>query len=374
MKQMTGYLIILVLITASAAVAGDTSTLSGVSRTLNPAISVNGLMRAQVADKNTSAEMNGFQMDGVEAQFTAMVDPFWKANVILGLHPVHAEEDDAHGHATTYEMGIEEAVVENRSMSAGLGLKAGRFRLPFGKSLPLHMHQYAFADAPLGLTSFFGDHSPTENGVQIMADVPLPWYSDLNLYGVSGESEAFDAANKDLAYGARLTNLWDVTDDASLELSGSWLHGQDGRHPGESQDVDFLGVDLTWKWVSSTRTGGPAVTVTGEVLFPQYQEGPTDPVGWYALAQYRFSRNWWLGAGLGQAKAEMGLDDDPDLHAHGFDGDLREYKLNLTFAPSEFSFVRGEVGRYKDQITGEDDTRAILQVNFTIGSHPAHMY
>jgi len=70
----------------------------------------------------------------------------------------------------------------------------------------------------------------------------------------------------------------------------------------------------------------------------------------------------------------MGLDDDPDLHAHGFDGDLREYKLNLTFAPSEFSFVRGEVGRYKDQITGEDDTRAILQVNFTIGSHPAHMY
>jgi hypothetical protein len=63
-----------------------------------------------------------------------------------------------------------------------------------------------------------------------------------------------------------------------------------------------------------------------------------------------------------------------DAHDHGFTGDLWEYKMNLTYAPSEFSFVRGEVGYYEDKITDEHDWRAVVQMNFTIGSHPAHAY
>ena len=55
-------------------------------------------------------------------------------------------------------------------------------------------------------------------------------------------------------------------------------------------------------------------------------------------------------------------------------GDLREYKFNLTFAPSEFSALRAEVVYYQDNVTREDDLRFIVQANFTIGSHPAHLY
>ena len=51
-----------------------------------------------------------------------------------------------------------------------------------------------------------------------------------------------------------------------------------------------------------------------------------------------------------------------------------EAKLNLTWAPSEFSFVRAEVARYEDQVGDADEWLVSLQANFTIGSHPAHQY
>jgi len=101
--------------------------------------------------------------------------------------------------------------------------------------------------------------------------------------------------------------------------------------------------------------------MTVEAVLPDYEEGEGDPWGWYGLAQYRFHRNWWAGVGAGQAD-------------HGLEGDLREYKVNLTFVPSEFSSLRAEMVYYQDKVTMEDDLRFIVQANFTIGSHPAHLY
>ena len=123
---------------------------------------------------------------------------------------------------------------------------------------------------------------------------------------------------------------------------------------------------------SSARTRGPAMNITLEALWPDYEEAEGQPWGWYAVAQYRFHRNWWAGVATGQVDA--GLDPDHEDHEHGLEGDLREYKTNLTFAPSEFSALRAEVVYYQDKVTMEDDLRFIVQANFTIGSHPAHLY
>ncbi len=375
---------ILLLILSISAIAlpgqsrAESGTLTGVSRNLNPAISVNGLVRGHLSSLDNGADLNGFRMDGVEMQFTSVVDPYWKANVNIAIHPEHGGhdmEEDAHG--VTYATHVEGAYLDSQALPRGWALRAGRFRVPFGKHKQLHMHQFPFADSPVGLDAFLGDHSLIENGAQVGHAVPLPWFSDLQVFAVSGDAEVFDGENRDPAWGARLTNLWDVSDDATVELSGSFLRGPDGQHPGEGMDVDFWGADLTYKWVSSATTGGPALTVTGELVLPSYEEGPEDPRGWYALAQYRFVRNWWLGMGVGQAKASEAHEEEEESmeeHGHGFAGEMWEYKMNLTYAPSEFSFVRGEVGYYEDKITGEHDWRGIVQVNFTIGSHPAHMY
>jgi hypothetical protein len=378
MRHLSGLWLCLALAAVSASPAGaESSTLSGVSRNLNPAISVNGLVRGHLSSLDDSADLNGFRLDGVETQFTAVVDPYWKANVQIGIHPEHGHEEGEDAHGVTYAAHVEGAYLDSQALPAGWALRAGRFRLPFGKHKPLHMHQFPFADSPVGLDAFLGDHALIENGLQVSHGLPVPWFSDLTGYAVGGDADVFDAGHRDPAWGARLVNMWDVSQDATVELSGSYLHGVDGRHPGEGAAVGFLGADLTYKWVSSARTGGPALTLTGEVLLPDYEEGPTDPRGWYALAQYRFKRHWWLGVGLGQARAlheEEEEATDEEAHDHGFEGEAWEYKINLTYAPSEFSFVRAEAGYHEDRVTGEHDWRGIVQVNFTIGSHPAHLY
>ncbi len=374
-------LFLMILSGLPALALAQSSTLTGASRSMNPAISVNGLLRGQASRDNPTTDLNGFKIDGVEAQFSAVVDPFWSADVLIGMHPEHShgEEENADAHGSDMVVEAEEAYLDGQSLPGGLGLKVGKFALPFGKHAPLHMHQFPFADAPVAVASFLGEHLLADTGAQGTVTVPVPWYSDLRIYGVNGDALPFDADNKNLAFGGRLANLWDLTDDATLELSGSFLHGTDARHPGENKKLDMYGADLTWKWVSSSRTRGPAVNVTVEALWPDYEEGQGNPRGWYGLAQYRFHRNWWLGCGLGQADA--GLDhheeeDDPghEDHDHGLAGDMREYKLNFTFAPSEFSALRAEMVYYQDKMTREDDLRFIVQANFTIGSHPAHLY
>jgi len=374
--------VLAVLLPAESALA-ETGTLTGVSRNLNPALSVNGLFRGHVSSLDDGADLNGFRLDGLEMQFSSVVDPFWKAEAIVSIHPEHGHahsEEETHG--VQYATHVEAAYLDSQALPAGWALRAGRFRLPFGKHKQLHMHQFPFADSPVGMDAFLGDHGLIENGAQLSHGLPLPWFSDLTGFAVSGDTEIFDTENQALAWGGRLINLWDVSADATIELSGSYLHGADGQHHGESLGVGFWGADLTYKWVSSSTSHGPALILTGEVLLPDYEEGPADPRGWYSLTQYRFARNWWLGAGVGQAYAKAHHEDhehhedemEDEEHGHVFTGEVWEYKLNLTYVPSEFSFVRAEAGYYEDKITLQHDWRGVVQMNFTIGSHPAHNY
>ncbi|MEZ4388273.1 MAG: hypothetical protein R3D98_12000 [Candidatus Krumholzibacteriia bacterium] len=357
-----------VSLTAGLALA-QSATSTGVSRDLNPALSVNTLLLGRVADKDTDAAVNGMDLQEAEMQFTSIVDPFWKANLILAVHP--ADEG--------YEVEVEVATIDASLLPHGFGLKLGKDYLPFGKHAPLHTHQYPFIDPPVGLQGFLGGEGLSEVGARLSHAVPLPWYADLDVYAVDGGAEIFDAASRDLVFGARFANLLDLGDTATLELGGSWLHGPHApgfldTDPAVAGTLDLLGADITYKWVSASSSQGPACEVTAEVILPQVDGAAGDPFGWYANARYRFARSWWVGAQVG------GLDRDlADPAAAGpaalFGWDkVRETKANLTWAPSEFSALRLEVAHYDDQIGQADDTLVSLQANFTIGSHPAHMY
>ncbi len=272
-------------------------------------------------------------------------------------------------------------------MPGGFGLRLGKDYLPFGKHVPLHTHQFPFVRAPLAIMTFLGDHGLTETGVRVSHDLPLPWYTDLSVYGVDGRAEIFDGDDPDLAWGARWANVWDLGDETTFELSGSYLRGPQSaeylahEHAEAAAGGDLLvwGVDATFKWISAARTKGPALTVTGEVVVPQPEDATNDPLGWYALAQYRFAPNWWVGVGAGAADLDLPAheEEEEEEHAHGelfAWEDAREYKLNLTWVPSEFSAVRVEAARYDDLVGDADDWLFSAQVNFTIGSHPAHLY
>ena len=391
---------VMLLAAAVAAVlvvpAGAESTATGVSRDLNPAISVNALLLGRVADTATDAAYNGADLQEAEVQFTSVVDPHWKAHLTFAVHPTHdhahaedaeAAEAEADAHAG-YAGDIEQAYVDGTSLPAGFALRLGKDYLPFGKHAPLHTHQFAFVDAPVAVRTFLGDHSLTEVGARVSHAVPLPWFSDLDVYAVDGKSAIFDGGNRDLAYGARWTNLWDLSLESTLEIGGSWLHGPMAAdylmiHEDETVagDLDVWGADVTYKWTSSSASRGPALHLTGEVILPRPDQGAQDPMGWYAMAQYRFARDWWLGAGLGAVDRDLPHEEHEEEaeEVHDDHGlftweEAMEYKVNLNWAPSEYSAVRLEAARFDDRAGEADDWLFSLQVNVTIGSHPAHLY
>jgi hypothetical protein len=357
---------------------GTSTTATGISRALNPAISVNTLLLGRVSRDDPSREANTIDLQEMEVQFTSIVDPFWTADLVLAVHPEHGHEEEGHEGegAHGYALDVEVARVEYRNMPRNLGLVLGKDYLNFGKHNPLHTHQFAFVEAPIGVRAFLGDHGLSGVGAEAAWNVPLPWFAELSGYAAASKAEIFDHESRDLVYGGRLSNLWDTSDASTIEFGLSALTGPGAGHEEEPGGrLGVYGADLTFKWLSMSRTQGPALTWTNEVILPDPEEKEGDPRGLYSHLQYRFARQWWFGAGYSRA-------DDFEMHHHG-EGEeeeehglmtVNEYKGNFTWTPSEFSAVRFEVWYQKDTTGEYEDLGAGLQVNFTIGSHPAHLY
>jgi len=338
-------------------------TASGVSNKMNPALSVNGLFLGKTSQERYGVEYNSIRLQEAEMHFSSMVDPFWKANVIFAVFP----EDNG----SEYGIGVEEASIESTSLPVGFNVRLGKFFIPFGKHSPLHTHHFPFTDAPVGINTFLGE-GLTDCGGMLAASLPMPWYSDAIVYCVEGSTETFDPDNADVVFGGRFTNFLDLSDNATFELGGSALSGPaSADYFGCDNRITVYGIDMTYKWICGTQSHGPALTIQGELLVPDLSNEYSDPYGWYVLSQYRFHHNWWVGACYGMADTDIGSGfGNLDL----LSVNTRESKLNFTFAPSEFSALRAEIVYTDDKFEDINDLSFRLQANFTIGSHPAHIY
>ena len=167
------------------------STATGLSRTFNPAISVNGLFqgtyRSRDNDDPNAEVKTGLKVQELELQFSANVDKWLSANIRFTF------EDD--------EFEIEEAFADVLLMDR-IALRAGQFYTHFGKHNLLHQHQFPFIDGPLVNQEIFGDEGLLEVGTGLNYLVPLPWYSELIFEFLEGNNEnLFDAPlNDDFAY------------------------------------------------------------------------------------------------------------------------------------------------------------------------------
>jgi len=357
----------------TAAAAETSSTATGVSSLMNPAVSLNALFLGETSDDVGEAEANRIAIQEVEMQLTSVVDPFWTADLVVGWHEEMAhEEEEAHG-AAHFVTDIEIATLRSTAMPAGFGLTLGKFYLPFGKHAVLHTHQFPFVRAPIAVQSFLGDHGLSDVGAALDATVPLPWWSEITVYGVDGRAEIFNGEHRDLAFGGRWNHLWDVSENGTLEFGASYLTGPDAGGSGHDR-LGVAGFDLTFKWSSGERSHGPEAVVSCEVILPDYDHGYGEPYGYFFHARGRMSRNWWVGVGGGYAEdAEVVVSEvGPPFFVH--EPDYRELKANVVFAPSEFSALRAEVSLLDSGSSLTEDLRFSLQWNFTIGSHPAHLY
>jgi hypothetical protein len=333
------------------------STATGLSRTFNPAISINGLFqgtyRSRDNDDPNAEVKTGLKVQEIELQFSANVDKWLNANIRFTF------EDD--------EFEIEEAFADVLLLDR-FALRAGQFFTHFGKHNLLHQHQFPFIDAPLVNQEIFGDEGLLEVGAGLNYLVPLPWYSELIFEFLEGENEnLFNAPlNDDFAYLIHSKNLWDLDEDTTLELGGSYVTGRNGATGGAANSQSqAAGANLTVKWKPAQRLRYQTLVWQTEYLGSWQEMGTGTPDenkgGIYSYLQYQFQERWWI----------QGRYDYFGLHRSTGLNEKHRYTALVGYVPSEFSALRLQYSFLDDL---RDEHQLVLQLNFSLGSHPAHLY
>jgi hypothetical protein len=339
--------VVLVLLFCSPAFTQRPSSM-GLSPDSNPAISVNALFLgvASSDDERISENSDGFQVQELEVQFSSLVDPYWKADFILALPEGEGIE-------------VEEGFVRSLGLGGNMQLQIGKFYAALGRHNLLHTHAFAFLDAPLVNERLLGEEGLNEAGISLSWLTPLPWFAEVTGQVLDGRNEHF-ASNegKDLLYLGHLKSFHEIGDATTVEVGLSAAAGANSTG-GKSS---LHGIDLTFKWHPLG-----ASTQRDLIWQTEYLRSDDDSHlgqvtdGLYSMVQVQFARRWWLEGRL----------DVMEIAEARSGRDWRGSAL-LALVPSEFSSVRLQYSRlHTDR---NDANQLLMQLNVTIGSHPAHRY
>ena len=350
--------VVSVLATTSWAQDGP-SSLTGISREFNPAISVNGLFTGlyrsdddpgEEADTHAHGPQDetGLHVQEVEVRLTANVDHLLKADLLFAFPGGEGVE-------------LEEGFVTTQALPGGLALRAGRIFARFGRHNLLHAHQFPFLDAPLVHQHLLGEEGLAETGLSLSWLTPLPWFVELTGEVLNGDHERFDSPEgEDLLYLADARSFFEFGSAATLEWGGSVAAGNNALEESSS----LWGTDLTLKWRPRGRVGSRRSLVwQSEYLFARDRRlgGSSEEGGFYTSLQVQTGRRWWLQVRWDR----LGLPEGEE------ESQWRTSAL-VAFVPSEFSSLRLQYSRQHED--GGEVNAVIAQLNFTIGSHPAHRY
>jgi hypothetical protein len=208
----------------------------------------------------------------------------------------------------------------------------------------------------------FGEEGLREPGVGIAYLLPTSWFSELIFQGLAGENEPlFRASEEGKRRGAYLghwKNFFEVGESVTLELGNSYAAGR-GSNRGLAQAV---GIDLTMKWRPPRMATERGLIWQSEYIYFDRDGKGGKGGGLYSGVQYQFARRWWI-------QGRYDLLGAPKLD----DGRAHRWSTLLAFVPSEFSAIRLQHS-YTSQQRRSALNEILLQLNFTIGSHPAHQY
>ncbi|HYV48245.1 MAG TPA: hypothetical protein VFA20_25470 [Myxococcaceae bacterium] len=327
------------------------------SNLYNPAMSLNGLFLGSFTTQDAPADdqaHTGVAIQEVELQVLANVDPFLSANVILSVPGGKGVE-------------VEEGYLSLTAQPLGIAFRGGKLKLPFGRENPQHTHALPFVDRSLVGQAVFGDEGLSEVGVEGSYLLPLPWYLLLTASVMNGDNEvAFHSPeDRDLAAFAALKSVVDVTDDATLELGASYSVGRNA----DRLTSQAAGGHLVVKWKPAAASTTHSAVLTLEGLYSRVPKAvtalgnETDTYGAYAYAQWQLERQWYIGARVEFVRPAAVV---PDMS--------RRESAILVFAPTEFSAVRLQGSATQPGGGAAPFYEAFLQVNFTLGAHPAHSY
>lgn len=356
---------------------------------------------------STQEDATRFGMREVELAIGAAVDPFFRADFILGL-------SDAEG------IAIEEAYGTALALPYQLQARIGRFHMPVGKQNTTHRAELHTIEYPWVIQRFLGPEAYKGTGVWLSKLLsPLGFYQELLVTAVDrfGEPEGLVAetpANKELsglAYFARLRNYFDISEAANLELSASggtakreqafdvvcplgcsivtddasFTFGEEGTPNAVLARQSLAAVDLTFRWrplqqglyksfilqVEAMRQlnhGRVKLPLCVTVPDPSaactltYAGPDRDFTGAYAFARWQLTRRLHLGGRYDWL-------EDPELGGET----LTAGSGYLEWFPSEFSKLVAAFERASPS-GGPAQNRVLLQATFAVGPHRPHPF
>ena len=382
-------------------VPGDTGTIGRAGGPSNPRlmpdISAIGDIVADFSSRGSTQESGRrFDIREVELALSSAVDPYFRADFILGL-------SDAEG------IAIEEAYITATSLPYQTAARIGRFHMPFGKQNTTHRAELQTVEYPHVIQSFLGPEGSKGTGLwlsKILA--PFGFYQELLLTAVDhfGEGEddaeliAGEPANRKLSglgYSARLRNYWDLSESANLEVSGS---AATGRRPqpvicdlaidcittdatnAVNARQSLVGADLTFRWRPLQQGLYKSFLLQTEFMRQLNQkeaefDGGSPPGeyagprrnanGAYIFSRYQLSRRTYLGARYDWV--QNAFTDSPDAERS-----LRATSGYLQFFPSEFSKLVLSFERQFGAGERRAVNRLVLQSTFAVGPHRPHPF
>lgn len=334
---------------------------SGGVQSFNPDISLNGDFLATNSNREGGETDDEFLFRELEIGFAGAIDPYTRADVIVTI-----ENDD--GDFTT---DLEEAYVTFLRLPYQLQARVGRFRAEFGRANPTHLHALPWIDYPFVIQDYFGDEGLIGTGAELSWLIPNPWneYMSLTLEAFDNDNDTLFAGDEsdDFTYLLRFKTSHDFSAASTLDYGASIATAPtDSGHGGHRATIG--GVDLTYHWKPKEKGLYRSFLWQSEVMAADRETagGSESSWGMYSAAEYQFARRWKFGLRYDYAE----LPDDSSEHERG-------YSAYLTFLQSEFLYWRlGYV--YTDRNFEEDgnwnEQQIGLQLNWTLGAHPAHKF
>lgn len=330
------------------------------AKALNPDISV-------IGDFLGAAGFGGprgapsLEMHESEVGFQEIIDPYARADFFISF----GEQG----------VNLEEGFLTFTSLPAGLQLKVGKMRAAFGVVNTLHNHVLPWTDRPLVTQNMVGGEDGIDDaGLSLSRILPAP--KGIFLEGTAqlyrGDSDGIFARQQrsDVSTVEHLRAYRDLAESTNLTLGASYSRGHSFWGNGSNQ---LYGVDATLRWKPLRRAIYHSFIARSEFIWSRTAVSPGQvpgvhfthfekPFGYYVSSDYQFARRWFAGARFDRSAraANQRLEDTGG-------------SLVLTYWPSEFSQIRGQLRRTH---YGEDyfANEFLLQFQFSMGAHGAHPF
>ena len=359
-------------------------------QSLNPDISIIGIFSGAyfttddpIFHAEIDPENTGIDLQELEVAFQGVVDPYFRFDSFFALQRDIFEIEESYATSLL-------------TLPLNLQIRAGLMRSKFGRINLQHREFQDFVTLSLPAAYFLGEHlNPV--GAEFNFLVPLPWYVELSasVNSPGGLETTTFAPDEDanniglLLYIFHISNFFEVTDDFSLSLGGSFATGSNGT--GTENRSNLYGADLFAKYRPLKYSSSyQEVWLQSEFMYRQAEtpEKTLDDWGAYAQLIYRFAKRWNTGF-----RFDFVDTDDPvvpladDVGAEnllrvirqeveeeeeilGLLGKELRYAFMLTFNPTEFSRIRLQY-EFDDPDFRGSYSAFYIQFQYSLGPHGA---